>query len=366
MKRLLVVAGEGSGDLLAAPVVARLGTHAFGLGGPRLHEAGTDLVADVRSFAAMGIGGPIRRLPALAAAMANVARAIRTRRPAAALLVGFSEPNTRIAPWLRARGVRVLWYAPPQVWAWRPRRASAIAASCDRMAVILPFELFPWRAARGTVDYVGHPALDHELSPAAPPTGERPIRVALLPGSRPHEVEAHWEPMAEGVRELRRRHRSVEATVVGAPALEGRTLSRLGAEAVAAGATFTTEPIASALEGHHVAVCSSGTATLECAALGVPPVIVYRTDAVTYAIARRLVRVPHVGLPNLVLGQSRFPELLQRDVSVRNVAGALASVLATHDEHVMACREVRSVLEAGLDVRTPADRVAAMLRPWLD
>ena len=140
MSELLVVAGEASGDALAAPVVERLGAPSFGLGGHALRSAGCDVLSDVPALSAMGLAA-VRRGPAILAAVAVMALAVRRRRPRAALLVGFSELNARLAPWLRARGVRVAWYAPPQVWAWRKRRARVIAAACDRLAVVLPFEL---------------------------------------------------------------------------------------------------------------------------------------------------------------------------------------------------------------------------------
>src|SRR5262249_7440141 len=153
---------EPSGDALAADVVARLGRPSFGLGGPRLARAGTDVLVDLRSFTSMGIAPVLLRAPRLLGASRALARAVRLHRPRAALLVEFSELNARLAPRLKHRGARVLWYAPPQVWAWRPGRAPGIAADVDRLAVLLPFETEAWRKAGGTVDYVGHPAASPE------------------------------------------------------------------------------------------------------------------------------------------------------------------------------------------------------------
>jgi lipid-A-disaccharide synthase len=365
------VAGEGSGDALAAPVVERLGVDAFGLGGPRLARAGVALVADLRSLSVMGFASVVRRGPALVRAVASVVRATRARRPRAALLVGFSEVNARLAVWLRGQGMRVLWYGPPQVWAWREGRARMLATRCDRLAVLLPFEVAVWRAAGANVEYVGHPALDLPFGPAGlPRDGVRAvpvagkIRVAILPGSRSHEVRAHLPSLLGATHELARRHGPIMARVVRAPALDARDAIWLEGRARASGVPVTDEPVEAVL-GSDVALVASGTATLECAALGVPPVIVYRTDPLTFAIARRLVRVPHVGLPNLVLGRAAFPELLQREVTIARIADAATAVLVAHAGHVAACGAVRAALGAGLDSQSASTRVAALLAPWL-
>lgn len=357
---LLVVAGEGSGDAFAADVVARLGRPSFGLGGPRLAREGTDVLVDLRSFAAMGIAPVVRRAPRLLAATRALAHAVALRRPRAALLVGFSELNARLAPRLKRQGARVLWYAPPQVWAWRPGRAPRIAAQVDQLAVTLPFETDTWRAAGGRVDYVGHPA----ATPAwldAP--GDAPLTVALLPGSRPHELRSHLGPLLDAARRLAAQ--GIRSRLVLAEALDGEVADGAVRQALAAGVAVTRGALPAALAGVSAAVVGSGTATLECAALGVPPIIVYRTDPVTYAVARALVRIRHIGLPNLTLGERAFPELLQGGVRGPSIARAVADVLDSHARHRRSCRAVRDALLRSLDARSPAERVAAMLDPWL-
>jgi lipid-A-disaccharide synthase len=358
MRRLLVVAGEGSGDALASPVVARLGVPAFGMGGPLLQAAGADLVADLRDFAAMGVGGVLARGPSLAHAVLRLVLSLARERPRAALLVGFSEVNAILARRLRESGTRVLWYAPPQVWAWRRGRAATLARRADRMAVVLPFEAAVWRRAGAQAEYVGHPALET----TTPLAGRTPDgHVALLPGSRAHEVRAHLEPMLSAAKRLA----PLRAEVVRAAALDDATRRWVAERAIGAGVAVSDGPLARSLSGARAALVASGTATLECAVMGVPPVIVYRTDPVTYAVAKRLVRAPHVGLPNLVLGRPAFPELLQHDVRAEVLAATLGRVLdaATHYEAL--CAETRRALLAGLHGDAPSVRVAAILEPWL-
>jgi lipid-A-disaccharide synthase len=357
---LLVVAGEPSGDALAADVVARLGRPSFGLGGPRLARAGTDVLVDLRSFAAMGVAPVLLRAPRLFGASRSVARAVALRRPRAALLVGFSEMNARLAPRLKQRGTRVLWYAPPQVWAWRPGRAPRIAAVVDRLAVVLPFETRTWQAAGAVVDYVGHPAA--RAAWLDTPANGAPT-VALLPGSRSHEVRSHLPPLLDAARRLA--GGGVRARLVLAEALDGHVAERAIRDARRAGVGTTRAPLPEALSGASAAIVASGTATLECAAHGVPPVIVYRTDPLTFGVARRLVRVPHIGLPNLTLGERAFPELLQGDAHGAAIAHATFAVLEARDAHLGRCRDVRDALGRSLDDRSPADRVAAMIDAWL-
>ncbi len=335
---------------MAASVVRRLDAAAFGLGGTELARAGAELVCDLRPIAAMGIAAVAARAPSLARAVAALVSAARARRPRAALLVGFSELNARLSPWLRRRGVRVLWYAPPQVWAWRLGRAPRLARGCDRIAVLLPFEAATWSAAGASVEYVGHPALDRAFAPA--PDTAFAAHVALLPGSRPHGLAP---PPA-----------SIVARIVRAPSLDDSTSRWIERAARNSGTPVTDAPLDDALRGCAAAIVASGTATLECAVAGVPPVIVYRTDCLTYAIARRLVRVSHVGLPNLVLGWRAFPELLQSEVRGERIATALSELLSARAAHIESCRTTRAALSASLDERGSPERVAAMLRPWLD
>ena len=158
---LLVVAGEASGDRAGAAVVARLpGVHAFGMGGGALASEGVDLVADLRDTTALGVAEVARRAFGVARAYTLLRATIARRRPAAALLVNYTEFNTRLAESLRGSGTRVLWYGAPQIWAWRKGRAVPLRRSLDRMAVMLPFEESIWREIGVDAHYVGHPAAE--------------------------------------------------------------------------------------------------------------------------------------------------------------------------------------------------------------
>lgn len=364
---LLVVAGEASGDALAAPVVAELGVRAFGVGGSELAAAGAELVDSLSGAASMGIRGAFSTAPALVRMLPRLVRAVRARRPSAALLVGFSEVNARLAPWLRGQGIRVLWFAPPQVWAWRPTRARGIARAVDRLAVLLPFEAAIWREAGANVEYVGHPAAERTSRSVPRPVADRPALVALLPGSRKHEVRAHLVPLLQSISAvpaersgIRLRGRLILSGAL--PAKGADWVRRLSA---AHGVPVHEGGIEDGIAGADVAVVASGTATLECAALEVPPIIVYRTDPVTYVIAKRMLRVSSIGLPNLVIGRRAFPELLQSAVGAATIREAVFAVLRNREAYVATCAETRAVLSAGIARGTTGARVARMIAPWL-
>jgi len=374
MKRpILVVAGEGSGDAMAAPVIERLGVAAFGLGGPRLRNAGAELLGDASELAAIGVGPTVAGAPAITRSVVRLLREIRRRRPRAALLVGYSEFNPWLGARLRARGTRVLWYGAPQIWAWRPGRAPAIRRACDRLAVVLPFEQGLWRGFGADARYVGHPALGKALADRAVLRtrlgfASGVAALALLPGSRAQELRRHLVPMLETVAQLARGPSGVEARLFLAPAL-GSELRRWAAQrAERAGVTALEAPDTAPLDAFDVALVASGTATLECAVRGVPPLIVYRTDRATELLARYALRVPHIGLPNLLLGKRAFPELVQKAVAAPRLAAGVRELLAARPMLLAECARVRSLLLEPLEhpELLPADRVARWFRPWLD
>jgi lipid-A-disaccharide synthase len=371
---LLVVAGEGSGDAMAAPVVRRLSVAGFGLGGPRLRDAGVELLGDVSELATLGIGPTVRKAPAIARAAVRLLREIGRRRPRAALLAGYSEFNTWLGARLRARGTRVLWYGAPQVWAWRPGRAPAIRRACDRLAVVLPFEQALWRGLGADARYVGHPALgqraiDRDVLRARLGFARDVQALAVLPGSREREVARHLMPMLDAVDRLGRERSGIEARLFLAPSLPLPVRQAAAAQAERSGVPVLETPGMEPLSAFDAAIVASGTATLECAVHGVPPLIVYRTGPVTGAVARRALRVPHIGLPNLLLGARVFPEFYQEDVSGSRLAASIPQLLDLRAQLVERCAEVRELLVAPLagdDEAAPADRVARWIGPWLD
>lgn len=371
---LLVVAGEASGDRAAAAVVANLrGVSAFGMGGGALQREGVELVADLRGVTALGISEVARRACGVGLAYARLRAAIHRRRPAAALLVNYTEFNSRLAAILWNSGTRVLWYGAPQIWAWRAGRGAPLRRYLDRLAVMLPFEEALWRKLGVDAHYVGHPALEdrrgieHRVV-ARELLGLTPFAfaVAILPGSRPHEVRRLLEPMLTGYESVRRDRASVDGRVLLAGSLDDRTRAWARELAEARGLeAVDVDPragIGYSLPAFDAALCASGTASLECALARVVPVVCYRVGWATEVGARALLKIPHVALPNVLLARAAFPELLQRDAAAGRIADELARVLDEREAFLASCGEVEHALG---DRITPSRDVARMLEPWL-
>ncbi len=356
MRRVLVVVGEPSGDRAAAAALRGLRRTSafheldvFGIGGDALAAEGVRLFAHVRDLSGMGIFELSTRLPAIASALSSLRREVARALPDIAVLASWSSANGRIGAWLRKKGVRVVWISPPEIWAWGAFRAPRLARAADVFAVTLPFEEAMWREAGAHAVYVGHPSLD-----VVQPSREEARRrceladderaIAVLPGSRPSELQRLLPRFLDAITLL-----GVRARVIEAPSIPIASAKFLRATARAAGievVSATAEAGALCLlPAFDAALVASGTVSLECAFAGVPPVIAYAMSPWTMAVARRVVRTPYFALPNVVLGRAAFPELLQERASPENLARALEGVLASSSS--ASCAEVRERMGAG-------------------
>jgi lipid-A-disaccharide synthase len=317
--KLCIITGEASGDLHAASVVAslrrqRADLEIFGMGGAALRSAGVEILHDVKEMAIVGLFNVFAHLPHLVSVLRDLKREIAQRRPDAVVLVDFPDFNLRLAAHCRRLGIPVIYFISPQVWAWRKGRIRKIARLVDRMLVVFPFEEELYRREGVDVTYVGHPLVDQlsSVRPAQKNLESGRLRLALLPGSRRHEISTLLRPMLEAARELGRR-RPLEAFIIKAPTVDRQLLT---AELEADGEFEIIEQGGTAaLASAHLALCSSGTATLEAAILRTPSVVVYRLSRLTHLVARWLVDLPHFSLVNIVAGRSVLPELLQDQVT---------------------------------------------------
>jgi lipid-A-disaccharide synthase len=388
--RVLVVAGEPSGDRTLASVVARLAAHGpvevTGLGGDALEATGARLLAHVRDLAAMGLFEVVARAPAIASALARLLAHARRRdgeRPDVALLASWSSANARLGRRLRALGIPVVWIAPPEIWAWGAGRLRGLAQCADRFVVTLPFEETIWRGAGADARYLGHPVL--ELPRRARADARRALglradatALAILPGSRPGEVRRLLGPMLEAAARLARLPRlrggpaeaPIEARILAAPSLPASVARALAEAATSAGlARVEVAAERGAIEhlaAFDVALVASGTASLECALADVPPVVAYAMHPLTLAIARVVVRTDRIALPNVVLVRAGAPPAFDELVAARpdpaTLAEALTRTLADPRAHA-ACARVRSELARGLEGEPPfSERVARLVR----
>jgi lipid-A-disaccharide synthase len=341
------------------------------MGGGALATEGVELLADLRNATALGVTEVARRAASVTRAYATIRAAAARRRPAAALLVNYTEFNTRLAESLWAAGTRVLFYGAPQVWAWRSGRAVPLRRRVDRLAVMLPFEEPLWRGLGVDAHYVGHPALEERRRdrPAARELlGMTQLAwgIAILPGSRPHEVRRLLPPMLEAYEKVRAEHGSVDGRVLLARSLDPATrrwaLGKTQAAHVEVVDVDARTGMAYVLPAFDAALCASGTACLECTLARVVPVVCYRVGWATELSARLFVTTPYVALPNILLRRAAFPELLQRQATASRMAETLTRTLEQRDAYLVACDEV----EAALGPHWGASHaVARMLEPWL-
>jgi len=344
MTTLLLSAGDASGELHTAPFVEAFrrrvsGARFLGLGGTEMEKAGVEIVVHQRELAvgALGVLGDAGRI---FSAWRRMIRALETSAADLVVLVDSPDFNIPLARRAKKAGIPVLYFISPQVWAWRRRRIGKIARRVDRMAVIFPFEKEVYAASGLQVDFVGHPLVDR-LGEIASHSSRQEMRcslgldpggflVVLLPGSRRNEVRDGLSLQLEAARALHVRNPRVRFAVAVAPSISladvERAISEAGLPSLLSIRVFqgrTYELIRAA----DVALAKPGTVTVETSLLGTPMVVAARASSLTAFLARRVIRVPSLTMPNLIVGAPVVPEFLQQEARPERIALALAELL---------------------------------------
>jgi lipid-A-disaccharide synthase len=347
--QILISAGEASGDMYAARLAtalrARVDVHLFGMGGPRMREAGVELVADCAEVSLVGIVEIAKKLPALNRVWKRLLGESAQRKPRFAILTDFPGFHLRLARALKGQGVQNIYFVCPQFWAWRPWRANLVRRRFVRGLCIFPFEQ-DWYRARGVpTDFIGHPLVGNvaakrsraEFAASFELDAAKPI-VVLLPGSRAGEIAHHMPPLVQSCHLIGRDHPAAQFILALAPGMSKSQITPyLPPEArirVVEDATYD------ALGAADVAIVSSGTATVEAALMDTPMIVVYRLAPVTAAIARWFVRTPMFAMVNLIAGKRVVPELVQKDFTPERVANDVIRLLDSE--------EARSEMRQGL------------------
>jgi lipid-A-disaccharide synthase len=335
--KIMISCGEPSGDLYAGALAVEIRRRApdaaiFGLGGQRLMAGGGELLADYRGLSVTGLVEALRVLPKSFAVLNRLVDAARSEKPHALVVIDFPDFNFRLAAAVRKLGIPVIYYISPQLWAWRRSRMKVMKRIADRVLVIFPFEEALYRDAGVRADFVGHPLVDlaraqepkdaflgeHGLDPS------RPI-VALLPGSRPNEVERLLPVMRDAVPLIADRLPESQFLIARAPSLDDHLFSGLRWDRVRPVEVLArTDDV---LAVSDVAITASGTATVQAALHGKPMVVVYRLSPLTYRLGRPFVHVDTFAMVNLIAGQRIVPELIQDKCTPENIAAETLSLL---------------------------------------
>lgn len=367
--KLFVSAGEASGDALGAGLLAalarRTSVEAIGMGGEAMKKTGVFApVAGAHEVGVVGFTEVVRHLPRLFRLVDELADRAADWRPDLAVLIDLPDFHLRLARKLRAHGVPVIFYVAPSVWAWRPWRARAFAEVAAEMLVLFPFEVPAWTAAGVAVRQVGHPLIDL-ISRPTPVSVAEPKSLVLMPGSRRSEIERHWPVLRLVAERLIEEGRIDRVIVPVAPGVEPSQFTSGPAggrfEIVAGELESRLEAVARA----RLVIVASGTATLEVGLVGRPQVVVYRVAPLSYAIGRRLARVSHLGLVNLLADREVAPELIQDNFNPERLHAVVSSQLDDPEGVERAVRlsdELRLRLGAG----GASERAAAAVLGHLD
>lgn len=376
-RRVLIVTGEASGDLHAANLIRAAreidpDLEFFGVGGKRMEEQGCEILFRGEELAVVGLVEVAAHFPAIYRAFKQLEGLLKSeQRPDVLVLIDFPEFNLRLAAKAKAAGVPVLYYVSPQVWAWRRGRVKTIAQRVDRLAAIFPFEPQLYEGLDIEVEYVGHPLVAdlklteerdvylkrHKLDP------QRPV-VGLFPGSRRSELKYIFDTIADTARLLKKQRPQVQFLLPVASSLKQTNfherLLGTGLEI-----KMVQDNIYDTARACDAVVSVSGTVTLQIALVETPLAIIYQMNPLTYAIGKRLVKVPHIGLVNIVAGRSVVQEFIQEHATAENIGGEILRMLddqSYRNRIKEDLREVRRLLGEGGCSEKVARMVSEMSR----
>ena len=373
MTKILISAGEASGDLHAGAVTRAIkqlnpSTEVFGMGGDCLREAGGEVLFDIKDHSVMGFVEVLKKLPDVWKLRNAFIDLMETRKPDVLLTIDYPGFNMRLAKLAKERGIIVVSFIAPSAWAWRPSRAAGVVKVVDKIASIFPFEYDLYKSYGADLEFVGHPLVD-TVKPSLPPeeaealAGKRPGHplILLMPGSREMEIQRLLPEMLDAAKMLRQKRPELDFAMPRAVTIPRE---RLESPIKQSGLDIRLT------EGHNydvmsvadLAIATSGTVTLEAALCGLGCEILYKASAVSFWIAKQVVEIPYIGLPNIVAGRHIEPELLQADCTPEKIALTALELLepARYEQLRRDLQEVREKLGAPGAVKRVAELVLRM------
>jgi lipid-A-disaccharide synthase len=374
MPTILISAGEASGELYGAQLMESLRRlesrpmNFFGLGGERMRSAGCETVIDSRDVAVVGLAEVVKHLPSIYKRFRDLLREVDKRKPDVAVLIDFPDFNFRLARELYRRGIPVVYFVSPQLWAWRQGRIKLVQKYVKKMLVIFPFEEKFYRDRGVTVEYVGHPLAD--VADAVPSRDEYarangldPAKqwIALLPGSRRQEIKRNLQTMLKAAMQLGPDFEFI------LPVASTLTKGWIHAQITEPHICLVQDAPA-ALAHARASIVASGTATVEAALAGNPFVVVYRVSPLTYTFGRHLVSVPHYAMANLIAEKRVAPELIQGDFTAKNIVKHLRELIpdgSSRSAMMADLAEVKRRLHPFSQTESASDRAARAVQGLL-
>lgn len=353
--KIMLIAGEASGDTHGALVVSALkklvpDVDCFGIGGRKMMDAGCRLLFDYRTIAVMGLFEVFMHWKEIKKAWNTALAALTEQKPDCVILIDYPGFNLRFAEKVKALGIKIVYFVSPQIWAWKKNRIHKIKRLVDHMAVILPFEEAIYKKAGVPVTFVGSPLLDevqvHEKMEARETLmlSQNAIIVGLLPGSRASEISRLLPELIDAAEILKRRYPHIQFVIPLADSIKEADIWPYVDDAEVP-IVLIKRKSHLAMAASDVLIGSSGTATLEATIVGVPMVVIYKMHALTFEVAKRVVKIPFISLPNILANKKIVPELIQNDANSRHIAEEAQRFIddEAYSDHTKA--ELKAVVE---------------------
>lgn len=374
--KLMIIAGEASGDLQAANLLRSLKSinpniEAFGMGGKKMSAEGAEIIYDITNLAIVGFFEILKHLFTFKKIFEKLTGLLETRKPDAVILVDYPGFNLRFAKTAKEKSIPVIYYISPQIWAWGEKRIHEIKRCVDKMIVIFGFEENLYKEAGVKVSFVGHPFLDivkpvwkKEETIKISHMKHDSIKIALMPGSRKKEIEKHLPSMLRSCEIIKNKMPNAEFIISRIKELDQKLYDKIVRRSKIKAHSLENRPY-EVMDIADLVIVSSGSATLEVAIMEKPMVIVYKTSFLTWLLAKNMIKIPDIGLVNIVAGRRMVPELTQFGVTPENIAKESLAILNDH-KRIHEIKENLRKVKAKLGETGASSRASHVIHKFLN
>jgi len=374
-KRIMIIAGEASGDIQAAHLIRAIKSiephiEIFGVGGQEMKEQGVEIIYDIVELAVVGFVEVIKHLRTFKNILERLLILLEVKRPDVVILVDYPGFNLRFARYVKEKNIPVVYYIGPQIWAWGKKRIVEIKKYVDKMIVIFGFEEEIYKEGGVKVSFVGHPFLDivrpklkkeeiikrlHLKHPSK--------KIALLPGSREKEITRHLPEMLRACALIRKESNEAEFILSRRKEIDNSIYNKIVASSTIKPHSLENMPY-EIIAISDLVIVSSGSATLETAIMEKPMIIIYKTSIITWLLAKNMIKIPDIGLVNIVAGRRIVPELLQFEVTANNIKKQSLAILDNKEKREDILKTLRKLKEK-LGEKGAAQRAAHIIQKLL-